>query len=40
MRTVEAAVTVGVLPFWATMSPKAATPRIINAATIVTTERI
>jgi hypothetical protein len=38
--TVEAAVAVGVLPFCAKMSPEAATPRIINAATTMTTKRI
>jgi hypothetical protein len=37
---VEAAVAVGVLPFCAKMSPKAATPRIVNAATIMTTKPI
>ena len=40
MRTVEAAVAVGVAPFCAKTSPKAASPRIINAATIMTTKRI
>ena len=39
-RTVEAAVTVGVAPFCAETSPKAAKPRIINAATIMTTNCI
>jgi len=33
MRTVEAAVAVGVPSFCAKMSPKAATPTIVNAAT-------
>jgi hypothetical protein len=36
MRTVEAAVAVGVAPFCAKTSPKAASPRITNAATITT----
>jgi hypothetical protein len=38
--TVEAAVAVGVLSLCAKMSPEAATPRIINAATMMTTKRI
>ena len=36
----EAAVAVGVAPFCAKTSPKAATPRIVNAATIMTTKPI
>jgi hypothetical protein len=40
MRTVEAAVVVGVVPFCAKTSSKAATPTIVNAATIMTTKRI
>ena len=39
-RTVEAAVEVRVTPFCAETSPKAARPRIINVATIVTTNCI
>jgi hypothetical protein len=40
MRTVEAAVAVGVAPFFAKTSPKAASPTIINAATIMTATRM
>ena len=40
MRTVEAAVAVEVVSLCAKTSPKAASPRIINAATIMTTKRM
>src|SRR5436305_118131 len=40
MRTVEAAVAVEVAPLCAKMRPRAARPRIINAATIMTTKRM
>jgi hypothetical protein len=37
---VEAVVAIGVLSFCAKMSPEAATPRITNPATLMTSQRI
>jgi len=40
MRTFEAAVVVGAAPFFAKTTPNAASPGIINAATIMATKRM